>query len=204
MYLVLRVCRACNHRGTAKRPSTPSHSASRHSIFFSPRPRFMLFRPPRSAGAPLFPGPDRPLAPRDHASFSPLRRSTLSPALRRVTLMRPFCNHYRSSQLDRGCATSFPLSFLRPFVSLVRACLSTHLSLAPRISLLSITDRPMKRIRATRRAPIFSSVFSCHAEIYYRDARLILDLARILRLHVRIHIEFSIGTVRSRSSPQLY
>lgn len=39
MYLVLRVCRACNHRGTAKRPSTPSHSASRHSIFFSPRPR---------------------------------------------------------------------------------------------------------------------------------------------------------------------
>lgn len=38
VYLVLRVCRACNHRGTAKRPSTPSHSASRHSIFFSPRP----------------------------------------------------------------------------------------------------------------------------------------------------------------------
>lgn len=37
-YLVLRARRVCNHRGTAKRPSTPSHSASRHSIFFSPRP----------------------------------------------------------------------------------------------------------------------------------------------------------------------
>lgn len=36
-YLVLRVRRACNHLGTARRPSTPSHSASRHSIFFSPR-----------------------------------------------------------------------------------------------------------------------------------------------------------------------
>lgn len=40
VYLVLRVCRVCNHRGTAKRPSTPSHSASRHSIFFSPRARY--------------------------------------------------------------------------------------------------------------------------------------------------------------------
>lgn len=36
VYLVLRVRRACNHRGTAKRPSTPSHFASRRSIFFSP------------------------------------------------------------------------------------------------------------------------------------------------------------------------
>lgn len=46
MYLVLWVCRACNHHGTAKRPSTPSHSASRHSIFFSPRPSSLRSFPP--------------------------------------------------------------------------------------------------------------------------------------------------------------
>lgn len=55
IYLVLRVCRACNHRGTAKRPSTPSHSASRHSIFFSSHP----LRPCRCARALLFPGVPR-------------------------------------------------------------------------------------------------------------------------------------------------
>jgi len=49
VYLVLRVCRACNHRGAAKRPSTPSHSASRHSIFFSLRARSVR----ADAGAPL-------------------------------------------------------------------------------------------------------------------------------------------------------
>lgn len=61
-YLVLRACRACNHRGTAKRPSTPSHSASRHSIFFSPRPDSVpsaghfpsgALRPPYCASSPF-------------------------------------------------------------------------------------------------------------------------------------------------------
>jgi len=36
LYLVLRARRACNHRGTAKRPSTPSHSA--FSPFYFSRP----------------------------------------------------------------------------------------------------------------------------------------------------------------------
>lgn len=57
MYLVLRVCRACNHRGTAKRPSTPSHSASRHSIFFSPRPPRSS---PRRCRGITFPGAQPP------------------------------------------------------------------------------------------------------------------------------------------------
>lgn len=55
VYLVLRVRRACNHRGTAKRPLTPSHSASRHSIFFSFR---RLARPCRCPGT-TFLGPVR-------------------------------------------------------------------------------------------------------------------------------------------------
>lgn len=76
-------------------------------------------------------GPNQPsLAPRAVVSFSPRRRITLS-RRRFVTSMRPFYNHYRFSQLDRGCAPRlslslsislsppFSFSFLQLFVSLV-------------------------------------------------------------------------------------
>lgn len=134
VYLVLRVCRVCNHRGTAKRPSTPSHSASRHSIFFSLRPLRLPPSPSPGARASLFPGPNRPRVP---FFFFP-RRSSLSPALRRITSMRPFYNHYRLSQLDHRCAGS--LSVFTPSAArFPRSCLFTSASLA-RIPLLSITD----------------------------------------------------------------
>lgn len=130
VYLVLRVCRVCNHRGTAKRPSTPSHSASRHSIFFSLRP-LRLSAPlplPRCQGI-TFPGAQPP----SRAFFL-----FPSPALRRITSMRPFYNHYRLSQLDHRCAGS--LSVFTPSAArFPRSCLFTSASLA-RIPLLSITD----------------------------------------------------------------
>lgn len=185
MYLVLRVCRACNHRGTAKRPSTPSHSASRHSIFFSPRPR----TGPSSPGHHRlsFPGArTSPLSRRAVVvSFSPLRRIALS-RRRFVTSMRPFYNHYRFSQLDRGCAPRLSLS-LSPFFIFIpsalrfprRACLPTHLSLASRIPLLSITDGPTKRRRWDD-----AQKTSRGGNLLPRRARasaLILDLARTLR-----------------------
>lgn len=83
VYLVLRVCRACNHRGTAKRPSTPSHSASRHSIFFSPRP----LRPCRCARTLLFPEVPR-FSRTDCASFPYTGFSFVRPFCR----VRPRCS----------------------------------------------------------------------------------------------------------------
>lgn len=107
MYLVLRVCRACNHRGTAKRPSTPSHSASRHSIFFSPRPPRSS---PLGAGASLFPGPNRPLAPRDYASFSLL---AVPPSRRRFVASRR-CAHSIIIIGFRSWTTDLSLSVFTP------------------------------------------------------------------------------------------
>lgn len=150
VYLVLRVCRACNHRGTAKRPSTPSHSASRHSIFFSLRRSVRLPCPllplPPVPGAPLFPGPSRPFALR--AIVVPLFLfSPVSLPFRRVTLTRPFYNHYRLSQLDRGRAASLPFRFhsfgrssfpRSPSFSSFVHVYPTQLS--PEIPFISITD----------------------------------------------------------------
>lgn len=132
MYLVLRVCRACNHRGTAKRPSTPSHSASRAILFSSLLARAPSVRPssPGHTPALFYPGP-RPALSRAARWSSLFLLSAVSPshARRFVTSMRPFYNHYRFSQLDRGCAPRlslslslsppFSFSFLRLFVSLV-------------------------------------------------------------------------------------
>lgn len=84
-YLVLRARRVCNHRGTAKRPSTPSHSASRHSIFFSPRPGSVPAAGHFPSGAlrvrPIAPPPPLPEPPA--CAFLPLCRrvATSAPTL---------------------------------------------------------------------------------------------------------------------------
>lgn len=122
-------CRACNHRGAAKRPSTPSHSASRHSIFFSPRARSVALPTPGHH----FPGAVRPLTPRNRASFFPPPAPSLLffIPLRRFVASRR-CAHsiiiigFRSRS---ACAlrlvlsvfllpTVFPISFVRSFVRL--------------------------------------------------------------------------------------
>lgn len=180
MYLVLRVCRACNHRGTAKRPSTPSHSASRHSIFFSLHPLRSSPPPPLPPdpgcrGAPFFPGAPTALS---HSAIVHLSLLPLAAAS-----MRPFYNHYRLSQLDRGCAADpppFPLSLLRPYVSLfvspVRSCLPTHISRPESVALhygLTRRDEMCANFSAGAPSPLSRS----RAEklkrggIYYRDAR---------------------------------
>lgn len=178
MYLVLRVCRACNHRGTAKRPSTPSHSASRHSIFFSPRPRSPSVVPGAHRHS-LFPGPrTSPLSRRAVVvSFSPLRRITLS-RRRFVTSMRPFYNHYRFSQLDRGCAPrlslSLPLFHFHSFgSSFPSSRLFTHASLArvPNSVALNYGWTDDARANSSAGAPRPPRRKPHAAEIYYRDAR---------------------------------
>lgn len=139
MYLVLRVCRACNHRGTAKRPSTPSHSASRHSIFFSPRPRAPSVVPGAHRLSP-FPGPElSPLSRRERwcrlfFSSPPYHPLTPGASSRR-------CAHsiiiigFRSWTADARRA-SLSLSFSPPFhfhsfgSSFPSSRLFTHASLA--------------------------------------------------------------------------
>lgn len=62
---------------------------------------------PRCRGI-TFPGAQLP----SRAALSCPFYFSLSPALLRVTSMRPFCNHYRLSQLDHRCAADLlPFSF---------------------------------------------------------------------------------------------
>lgn len=168
----------------ALRPSSPGHQSS------------------------LFPGPrTSPLSRRAVVSFSPRRRIALS-RRRFVTSMRPFYNHYRFSQLDRGCAPRraslslsisrsppFSFSFLRLFVSPSSRLFTPRISRSrPEFRCSQLRDGPtMKRrwdARSRARPPTFTPVLLLirprrkprAAEIYYRDARaLILDLARTLR-----------------------
>lgn len=180
MYLVLRVCRACNHRGTAKRPSTPSHSASRHSIFFSLHPLRSppppLSPPTRVPGGTFFPGAPTALS---HTARSCIFLSSLSPRRR--------CAHsiiiigFRSWTADAPrILPPFPLSLLRPYVSLfvspVRSCLPTHISRPESVALhYGLTKRDEMCANFSAGAP--SPLSRSRAEklkrggIYYRDAR---------------------------------
>lgn len=129
VYLVLRVCRACNHRGTAKRPSTPSHSASRAILFSSLLARAPSVVPGAHTSS-LFPGPRTSPLSRAARWSSLFLLSAVSPSHAGASSRR--CAHsmiiigFRSWTADARRAAPlslslfpFSFSFLRLFVSLV-------------------------------------------------------------------------------------
>jgi len=164
LYLVLRARRACNHRGTAKRPSTPSHSAL-SPFYFSPaspsappplpptpRPRSHV---PASHRGTTFLRPVRPLTLSSSSSSS----SSSSPARGaspRHAAVRPLYNHYRLSQPGRvrcSCLflSAFPPSAAPSFLSLSVCTLCPPLSAS---TASSVTNWPTSRRRRLS-APAF-------------------------------------------------
>lgn len=134
-------------------------------------------------------GPNQPsLAPRAVVSFSPRRRITLS-RRRFVTSMRPFYNHYRFSQLDRGCAPRLSLSLSLPLFhfhsfssSFPSSRLFTHASLArvPNSAALNYgwTDEATMGRRCAPRANFYARCFSSAAQKTSRGGNLLPRRAR--------------------------
>lgn len=159
-------------RNAHRRPLIPPLAILFSSLLARP------VHPPLDAGASLFPGPNRPLAPRDCASFSPL---AVPPSRRRFVASRR-CAHSiiiigsRSWTADALSLTAFNPSAVRFSPSFPSFVLVYLRDLSPefRCSPLQI-DRRGGLADATRRTPTFSPVPSLRAEkyvgIYYRNAR---------------------------------
>lgn len=155
-------------------------------------------------------GPNQPsLAPRAVVSFSPRRRITLS-RRRFVTSMRPFYNHYRFSQLDRGCAPRlsltlsislslsppFSFSFLQLFVSLVAP-------VYPRIS----RSRPEFRCSQLRMVPD-EATMGQRARQLLRRCSLVRRAENLTRrkfiTETRARARANIRSLRELSAARLY